>query len=140
MQSIKKIKEELAMKFMAGTLQQKDFRPLPKNNELRTFICSLGPTFAYWHALLIDFGPREDTRIAASKLSWSAYFYAALIDKSPTEETRTGACKDSENAYFYAEKIDKKPTDITREAAGRENIWRRNYERFERKYYEEQRY
>jgi hypothetical protein len=113
MSNIEKIKEQLATKYMAGTLEEYDFGELPSNDALRIFICSLGPIFAYC--------------------------YAQYVDKKPTKETRIAACKDSFFAYCYAHNVDEKPIDETRIAAYKDLNWAEEYKEFEEEYNEQHR-
>jgi hypothetical protein len=101
MNDIEKIKEKLAMKYMAGRLGEDDIRGLPIDDELRTFLCSLGSYYG----------------------SYYAYCYARDVDRKPTDETRTAACKDSRWAYYYAVDVDGEPTKETRTAAYKEPAW-----------------
>jgi hypothetical protein len=135
MSDIENIKEELAMKYMAGTLAEEDNRGLPKNDELRTFVCSLGSFWAYYYARHIDKSPTEETRVAVCKDPWDAYEYAQNVDKKPTEETRTASCKEPYAAYCYALLIDKKPSEETRAAAYGSCYYQEKYQEFEKIYY-----
>jgi hypothetical protein len=139
MQYIEKIKEQLAMKYVAGNLRFEDIKVLPKNDEVRIFMCSLSSLEAYWYAKYIDKSPTEETRIAACKNSTWAFHYAREVDKEPTKETRSAACKDFNWAYCYARDIDKKPTEETRIAACEDSTWKSEYEKFEREYNERHR-
>jgi hypothetical protein len=111
--NIEKIKEAIAMKYMAKKLLENDIEILPKNNELRTFVCSLRPSYAY--------------------------VYAVYVDKEPFEETRIAACKEPIYAYLYACGVDEKPLEETRAAAYKKLDWKKEYQIFERKYYEQHR-
>ena len=139
MSNIEKIKEQFAMKYMAGQLKYNDIYQLPINDNLKTFICSLGAEWAYYYACEVDKKPTDETREAACKDPWPAYKYALFVDKKPTKETREAACKDSCDAYRYALEVDKKPTDETREAACKDSYWEKQYQKFEREYNEQHR-
>jgi hypothetical protein len=72
MEYIKDIEKKILIDVMLG----KDiaiyfFKDLPKDDSLRTFICELGPTHAYWYAHYVDKCPHDDTQTAAYKdLFW----------------------------------------------------------------------
>jgi hypothetical protein len=139
MNEIEKIKEQLAMNCIIGILEEEDIKNLPKDNDLRTFVCSLGPCYAYYYARNVDKCPTEETRIAACKNSWDAYRYALRVDERATKETRTSACGISSRAFYYARDVDKKPTDETRIAACKDLNWVEEYKEFEREYNERHR-
>ena len=162
---IEKIKERLAMKYMAGTLKTQDIDCLPIDNGLRTLICSFDPCYAchyaeevdkkptdetrtgacknsiwaYYYARDVDRKPTDETRTAACKNSFRAYLYARRIDEKPTKETKIAACKDPWPAYEYARYVDKKPTEETRTAACESSYYKTQYENFEREYSEQHR-
>jgi hypothetical protein len=98
--SIEEIKKELLLKVMTeGKLSHKYIENLPIDNELRTFLCELGPLYAYWYAYYVD---RK---------------YFMVSGDYPWEETREAACRDPGYAYWYAIEIDGCPNDTTRKAA-----------------------
>jgi hypothetical protein len=136
--NIEKIKEKLAIKYMAGRLVENDIWNLPINDELRTFICSLGSRCAYWYARYVDKSPTEETRTVACKDSECACYYALYVDKKSTDETRTAACKDPCYAFHYAYYVDNKPTDETRTAAYKNSYQEKQYQRFEKEYHAKQ--
>jgi hypothetical protein len=110
MSNIEKIKEELAMKHMAGTLKEEDFWDLPKDNKLRIFVCSLGPKEAYYYAYFVD-------------------------NKIPNKETRNSVCKDPQFAYWYAMDVDQCPMEKTKIAVDKNSWWKECYQQFEVAYY-----
>jgi hypothetical protein len=75
------------------------------------------PDSAYYYALDVDQGPRDDTRQAACRDPYWAYAYARDVDKAPRDDTRAAACRDPYWAYAYALDVDKAPRDDTRAAA-----------------------
>ena len=103
MKSIEDIKTKLVLKMLQGSLGWNDITSLPKNDELRTFICQFNPKYVYPYAYWVDKGPNPETRTAACKDPKYAYCYARYIDKKPSEETKIAACKDPEWAYYYQE-------------------------------------
>lgn len=102
MKSIEDIKTELVLKMLQGPLKWQDIEKLPKNDELRTFICQFKAEDAYLYAHWVDEGPHPETRTAACKDPDIAYRYALHVDKAPTEETRIAASKDPYWVYKYA--------------------------------------
>jgi hypothetical protein len=131
MSDIEKIKEQLAMKYMAGKLNVDDIEFLPKNNEIRTLICSFSSFYAYLYAHWVDRGPNDETRSAACKEPWDAFDYACYVDGKPTGETRIAACKDPYCACCYAYYVDRKPMKETR-AAVEKSLYRENYQKWEK--------
>jgi hypothetical protein len=75
MKSIEEIKIELTIKMLAGTLRRTDFVSLPKNDELRTFICSMGSPSARWFALEVDKRSCPETDEAIQKDPEQYRFY-----------------------------------------------------------------
>ena len=86
---------------LQGPLEWHDIQKLPKNDELRSFICQFNPEYAYCYARLVDEAPHPETRTAACKDSKYAYIYAYYIDEIPSDETRTAACKDPGWDSYY---------------------------------------
>jgi hypothetical protein len=106
MKSIEEIKIELTLKMLSGTLDSyEDIKDLPIDDELRTFVCSLGSIYAYLYASEIDKSPRDDTREAACKDPEYAYLYASEIDESPRDNTREAAYKDPIYKQWYIENL-----------------------------------
>ncbi len=114
---IENIKSELSTKYANETLNWADIKDLPVDDSLRTFVCQLGPEWAFGYAVYVDKKPHNETRTAASRDPYYAFAYAFSIDKKPLDETRTACCKDPFWAYYYAKEVDMKPLDETREAA-----------------------
>jgi hypothetical protein len=127
------------MKYVAGTLREDEIWRLLVDDDIRTFICSFGPKYAYWYADKVDIHPRDDTREAACKDSQYACCYALAVDGCPRDDTREAACKDSCYAYWYAKEIDKCPGKDTREAAYKNKEWKQEYINFEIEYNEQHR-
>jgi len=128
MKSIEEIKKEILLKIMSGGRLSVDcMRILPKDDELRTFMCELRPMYAYWYAYFVDQSPRDDTRTAACKDPEYAYKYAGYIDNFPREDTRKGACRDPIYAYGYAHCVDESPHEETRKAAYRDPYYKQRY-------------
>jgi hypothetical protein len=105
---IEKIKEQLAMKYVAGRLVEDDIYDLPIDDELRALICSFSPQCAYWYAKYVDRGPNNETRIAVCKDPFWSHHYAWLVDQEPRFDTK--------------------------EAASRDFLWKSEYEKFEIEY------
>ena len=116
MKSIEDIKIELTLKMLQGSLDQYDIEKLPKNDELRSFICQFEPRYAYCYASLIDEAPHPETRTAACKDPEWAYIYAVYVDGAPNEETRIAAYKDPRYAYCYAFYVDRAPSEEAKKA------------------------
>ena len=69
MKTIEQIKIELTLKKLRGdrpTLE--DIKDLPKNDDVRTFICELDSFAAYLYAKWVDNGPCDETRNAAYRM------------------------------------------------------------------------
>jgi hypothetical protein len=130
---IEKIKEELAMKYMAGNLKTEDIENLPVDDSLRIFICSLGSNFAFAYAENIDHGPHDETRNACSKDLEKLFNYVKKIDGGPRDDTRTACCKNPYWAWLYAKEIDCCPHEETKKATSR-GYYRNYYKRFEADY------
>jgi hypothetical protein len=74
--SIDEYKKEILLEIMNGEEVSWYYtQTLPKDDELRTFLCELGSWYAYKYADFVDKCPHEDTRKSAYKDSrWkSAY-------------------------------------------------------------------
>ena len=85
------------------------------------------PSGAYYYAILVDRGPRDDTRTAACMLAKEAYYYAACVDKKPHDETRKACLREPIYAFKYASEVDKCPRDDTREAVCKDPEWALHY-------------
>ena len=118
MKTIEEIKSKILKKHSKGKLNlPKDFKKLPKNDDLREFVCGLGKWPAYFYALEVDKGPTDITRKFSCVEAKFAYLYALRVDKSPRDDTREIACQDPTCAVCYAVDVDKCPRDDTREAS-----------------------
>ena len=73
--NIEQIKIDLTLKMLAGNLTRYDFVSLPKNDELRTFICSTGSQSARWFALEVDKRSCPETDEAIQKDPEQYIFY-----------------------------------------------------------------
>ena len=116
--NIEEIKKEILLKIMSEKdLTRHYVETLPIDDSLRTFMCSLGPEFAYLYAHWVDKCPYEETRKAACKDFYCAYAYTRYVDKSPHDETRKAVSGDPDHSYQYAFYIDRCPHEETRKAA-----------------------
>ena len=86
---------------------------------IREWICQ-DARWAFFYALYVDMGPRDDTRSTACKDAVQALRYALYVDGEPRDDTRAAACKDPMYAYRYAHHVDKEPRDDTRTGACRD--------------------
>ena len=75
MKSIEEIKIELTLKMLSGKILWSDIDRLPVNDELRTFVCSLGPKYARWYAGYVDRRVHLETREAAYKDPHQKHWY-----------------------------------------------------------------
>jgi hypothetical protein len=126
--NIEEIKKEILLKIMSeGDLSWKYVETLPKDDSLRTFMCELGPMYAYEYTYLVDRSPHDDTRKAACEDPEYAYRYALYVDKWPREDTRRAACKGPQVAHWYAIYVDRSPSEDTRKAAYRDPYWKKDY-------------
>ena len=106
MKTIEEIKNELMIKYLNGSLHEwDDIKDLPKDDNLREFVCKLGPGCASCYAYYVDSGSHNLTREGASKDSYHAYWYALYIDKVPHNVTRESAYKDPFNKQSYIDKF-----------------------------------
>ena len=71
---------------------------------------------AYYYALHVDKGARDDTRAAVLGSARYAYRYARYVDKGPRDDTRAAVLSDAHCAYYYALRVDKRARDDTRAA------------------------
>jgi len=95
MKTIDEYKKEILLMIMTGEILPYDFMiSLPIDDDLRTFMCSLGPMCAYQYADLVDEFPRSITRKEACKDPQYAYLYAYWVDDGPCEDTRKAAYRD----------------------------------------------
>ena len=128
MKAIEEIKIELTLKMLSsGKISYLDIKDFPINDELRTFVCSIGPFYARIYAEYVDKCPRDDTRESACKSSDSACNYAVQVDRCPRDDTRKSACGDSFDAYWYAIKVDKCAHEETRKSAYQSSNWKQRY-------------
>jgi hypothetical protein len=127
MKSIEEIKIELTLKMLAGKISYLDIKDLPIDDELRTFVCSIGPFYARYYAQYVEAAPNNETREAACKDPESACAYAEYIDCRPGNDTRKAACGDAFEAYWYAIKVDKCPREDTRKVAYQSSKWKERY-------------
>jgi hypothetical protein len=121
MKSIDEYKKEILLKIMSGEGLAWDYiGTLPKEDPLRTFMCELGPKYAYYYALDVDRSPHDETRKATCEDPEYAYWYASAVDKGPHEETRKATCRDPYYAYRYSYHVDKSPHEETRKSVCRD--------------------
>jgi hypothetical protein len=102
-------------------------------NETRFSACQ-DPKYVYKYALYVDKKPTNKTRNAACQSPEYAYWYALYVDKNPTPETKLSACQSPKYAYWYALYVDKSPTQETKAAASKDQYYKREYERWEKNY------
>ena len=124
MKSIEGLKIDITFKFMEETLVWTYIKSLPKDDEIRTFLCGFNdPWVAYHYAQCVDKTPHNETRKVCVNNPYISYTYADQLDKCPRDDTREGACKyyaltDScDYACFYSLYVDKEPHRLTRKAA-----------------------
>lgn len=101
MKSIEDIKTELVLKMLQGPLDWRDIEKLPKNDELRTFICQFEPKYAYWYAFCVDEKPQIETKSTAYKDPRWAYAYTFYVDEKPSEEAKKAISKSPEHLCSY---------------------------------------
>ena len=119
MKSIEEIKIELTLKMLSGTLTTYDIRyDLPKDDELRTFVCSLGPKYAYTYAVHVDREYHEETKKAIMGDYHTVFAYAQELGSKDDLRTFVVEFGNPWNSYEYATLVDKKPHDKTRKGAG----------------------
>ena len=75
MKSIEEIKIELTLKMLSGKILWSDIDRLPVNDELRTFVCSLGPKYARWYAGYVDRRVHPETQWECSKDRQASRWY-----------------------------------------------------------------
>jgi hypothetical protein len=108
MKSIEDIKIELTLKKLAGTLTESDIHvSLPKDDDLRTFVCSLGAKYAYNYAYYVDRKPNDETRKASCGDPGFSYNYAVGIDRCYTEETFAATSPNIERLVEYISHVPK---------------------------------
>ena len=131
MKTIDEYKKEILLGIMSESIIDWDYIvDLPINDELRTFMCELGPIYSFLYAANVDECPNDETRKGACREPRYAYGYAYYIDKSPHAETRRAALKSPYLSYEYAVNIDKCPREDTREACYRDPGWKEEYIRW----------
>jgi len=127
MEDLDEIKKDLILKIMADELDWYEIEKLPKNDEIRTFICQFDSWYAIEYAYRVDKVPTDETRISACVNPGTSYEYSYRLDKGPHDYTRHICCKSPSYALAYAKHIDKKAHPETREAAYQDPYWRREY-------------
>ena len=131
MDSIEEIKKEITLRVMENPythLPLSVIEGIPKNDELRTFVCQLCPKLAYLYAFYIDKCVCAETRTSCCRDPQTAYGYARYIEQSPNDETRKAACKHPKWAYDYAYYVDKCERPDTKESALKDPQWRYWYQ------------
>ena len=73
------------------------------------------PHYAFWLALLVDRGPRDDTRRAALRHPHHAYRYANQVDGCARDDTRIAASRVPLLASLYSRFVDRGPHEVTRQ-------------------------
>ena len=102
MKTIEEIKIELTLKKLSGEpIPWISIKDLPIDDDLRTFVCSLGPECSCYYAGYVDKKPHSETREGACKDPNWAFKYASVVDNCATPETRAAVYKDSFEKIWY---------------------------------------
>lgn len=112
MKTIREIKDELALIYMKSSLRLEDFVGLPKNDELRTFVCSLGPRAAFCYAQEVDWGSHNETREACLSDAYFSTKYAIQIDRCYRKDTYKASLRSEGFHREYVDRLLQNPCEI----------------------------